>query len=106
MKDSTSYYDILNISKKASDGDIKRAYLALAKKFHPDHNPQNQRVSAKRFQTILEAYNALKTREKRADYNRKSRLAAENDNTQHTGFFSQFSDWLKPQRNAAKETHK
>ena len=98
MKDNFSYYDILGIPNKASDDDIKRAYLNLAKKYHPDHNPHNRSIASRRFQAILEAYNALKTREKRAMYNRKLRIAAQNDNRKPTGnsFFSQLGEWLSP----------
>ena len=104
MKDSFSYYDILGIPNKASDDDIKRAYLNLAKKYHPDHNPQNRSIASRRFQAILEAYNALKTREKRASYNRKLRTAAENDNHKPSGpsIFSQLGEWLSPASNSKK----
>lgn len=106
MKNNYSYYDILGLSKNSSDEDIKLAYLRLAKKHHPDNNPQNRALAAKRFQVILEAYNAIKTREKRALYNQKMRTAAENDNSKQSGIFAGLSNWLRPQPNAVKETHK
>lgn len=102
MTNSTSYYDILGISKKSSDDDIKRAYLSLAKKHHPDQNLQNRTTAAHNFQKILEAYDTLKTREGRARYNKTLRIAAENDNKQTTtGLFSNFSEWFRPKQ---KET--
>lgn len=103
MTKSTSYYDILGISKKSSDDDIKRAYLTLAKKHHPDQNPQNRARAARNFQIILEAYDALKTRESRAEYNKELRISAENDNKQTTSLFSNFGGWLRPKR---KETQR
>ena len=104
MTNSTSYYDILGISKLSSDDDIKRAYLALAKKYHPDQNPHNRMTAARNFQKILEAYDTLKTREGRAEYNKKLRVAAENDNRNTPpGLFSTLNEWLRPQR---KETQR
>jgi len=107
MKDSFSYYDILGIPSKASDNDIKRAYLELAKKYHPDQNPQNPKLASHRFKVIVEAYDAIKTREKRADYNRKLRTMAENDNTQTThSIFSQIGDLFRTNKREQKETQK
>jgi len=108
MKDSFSYYDILGIPSKASDSDVKRAYLTLAKKHHPDHNPRNSMRASRNFQAILEAYNAIKTREKRAAYNRKLRTMAKNDNKKPSGqsIFSRIGDILTPSRQKQNETRK
>ena len=80
MNIKESYYDILGIQKNTSDEEVKRAYHALAKKFHPDRNPKNRRLAELRFRLINEAYGELSTREKRARYNRTCRLQAQNDN--------------------------
>ena len=108
MKDSFSYYDILGIPKQSSDDDIKKAYLSLAKKYHPDQNPRNKRLASQRFQIILEAYNAIKTREKRALYNSELRTKAMNDNKarQNTGLFSNIGEWFRPEAKTARETRK
>jgi len=87
MDNWPSYYEILDISPKASDEDVKRAYLYMAKKHHPDMNPQNRRIAELRFRLISEAYMGLKTRQKRIEYNRSLRLKAENDNKNAGGFF-------------------
>lgn len=63
-----SYYDILQIQKASSDGDIKKAYRKLAMKWHPDKNPDKAEEAAKRFQDIGEAYDVLSDSEKRAIY--------------------------------------
>ena len=106
MKKNTSYYDILGISKQSSDSEIKHAYLILAKKYHPDKHIKNKAMAAKRFQMIMEAYKALQTREKRAIYNQKLRLDAQNDNANQSGFFTHIGNWLRPAPSKTHETQK
>ena len=91
-----SYHKILDISPKATDEDVKRAYLKLAKRFHPDHNPKNQLLAQHRFLLVQEAYTSLKTREQRIAYNRKlkmneEKVAANNDKN----FISQIKTMFK-----------
>lgn len=61
------YYKVLNIDKSASQADIKKAYRKLARKLHPDLNP-NDKEAAKRFQEINEANEVLSDPEKRKKY--------------------------------------
>lgn len=61
------YYSILGIDKKATDKDIKNAYRKLARKFHPDLNPNNKDANTK-FQQINEANEVLSDAEKRKKY--------------------------------------
>ncbi|HVO74252.1 MAG TPA: J domain-containing protein [Ignavibacteriaceae bacterium] len=61
------YYKILEISKDASTEDIKKAYRRLAKKYHPDKNPNDKKAEEK-FKQISEAYEVLKDPEKRKKY--------------------------------------
>jgi curved DNA-binding protein len=63
----TDYYKILGVSKTASDEDIKKAYRKLARKLHPDLNP-NDKESHKKFQQINEANEVLSDPEKRKKY--------------------------------------
>ncbi|MBP5352940.1 MAG: molecular chaperone DnaJ [Alphaproteobacteria bacterium] len=63
----TEYYDLLEISKTASQDEIKRAYRKQAMKYHPDRNPGDKEAEQK-FKQINEAYEVLKDDQKRAAY--------------------------------------
>lgn len=64
---SKDYYDILGVSRTASEAEIKKAYRALALKYHPDKNPGDAEAE-KRFKESAEAYNVLRDQEKRQTY--------------------------------------
>ena len=61
------YYEVLGVSKGASDDEIKKAYRKLAKKDHPDMNPGDKEAEAK-FKEVNEAYSVLSDEQKRARY--------------------------------------
>src|SRR5438309_1655244 len=63
------YYKILGVDKNASEKDIKAAYRKLARKFHPDLNP-NDTEANKKFQQINEANEVLSDPEKRKKYDK------------------------------------
>lgn len=67
MADKRDYYEVLGVSKTASDADIKKAFRVLAKKYHPDMNPGDKEAEAK-FKESQEAYAVLSDPEKRKQY--------------------------------------
>ena len=63
------YYEVLGVSRTASDQELKAAYRKLAKCFHPDANP-GDKTAEHAFKEVAEAYDALKDPQKRAAYDR------------------------------------
>jgi molecular chaperone DnaJ len=71
------YYQVLGISRTASDDDIKKAYRKLALKHHPDRNPDNHREAEEQFKVLVEAYQVLADPERRNLYDRFGHAAFE-----------------------------
>lgn len=67
MADKRDYYEVLGIDKGASDSEIKKAYRALAKKYHPDMHPGDKEAEMK-FKEASEAYAVLSDADKRRKY--------------------------------------
>ncbi len=62
------YYEVLGVNKNATDEELKKAYRQLAKKYHPDANPDNPKEAEAKFKEISEAYEVLSDKQKRAMY--------------------------------------
>ncbi|MDI6793648.1 MAG: molecular chaperone DnaJ [bacterium] len=64
------YYEVLGVSKDTSPDEIKKAYRRMAKKYHPDANPENKKAVEEKFKEAAEAYEILSDQEKRSKYDR------------------------------------
>ena len=69
MADKKDYYDVLGVSRDASDAEIKSAFRKLAKKYHPDLNKDDP-SAAEKFKEAQEAYEVLSDEQKRSQYDR------------------------------------
>ena len=75
--DKRDFYDVLGVERAASAEEIKKAYRAKAKKFHPDLNPDDP-VAEKNFKEATEAYECLKDEQSRAAYDQYGHAAFQN----------------------------
>ena len=83
------YYEVLGVGRDADDAAIKKAYRALAKKYHPDMNPGDKEAEAK-FKEATEAYSVLSDPEKRRTYDQYGHAAFENGGAGQGGGFGGF----------------
>jgi len=88
------YYEVLEINKNATDGEIKKAYRRLAKKYHPDLN-KGDKAAEEKFKEISEAYEVLMDKTKKSNYDKYGH-AGVNSQFGREGFewsnFTHFSD--------------
>ena len=82
-----NYYEILEVSRNASQEEIKKSYKKLALKYHPDKNKDNEEATNK-FKEIAEAYDTLGDEQKRKTYN----LYGSSENNFAEDPFSMFND--------------
>jgi len=69
-----NYYEILEVNETASQEVISRVYKMLAKKYHPDLNPENPKQAEEKFKEVSEAYEILSDEKKRKEYDEKLAL--------------------------------
>lgn len=92
MKD---YYQILGISKDASEEEIKKAYRNLAFKYHPDRNQGNTEAE-ERFKEVSEAYEVLSNAQKKREYDRSGKSQANPFAANANDFAGAKNSWQNP----------
>ena len=85
------YYELLEVSRSASDAEIKKAYRKLAMKYHPDRNPDDSSTEEK-FKEIQNAYSILSDKKKRAAYDQFGHAGVDPSRGGGSGGFGGFGD--------------
>ena len=88
QEDEKDLYKILGISKKASQEEIKESFRKLARKYHPDKNP-NDETAAEKFKNISRAYSILSDESKRKRYDKYG--IVDEDNFNFEDFMNNFT---------------
>lgn len=93
MSAKRDFYDVLGVTRNASDQEIKSAYRKMALQYHPDRNPGNREAEDK-FKEAAEAYSVLSDQEKRAQYDRFGHQGLGASGGFDPNAFTDFSDIL------------
>ena len=91
MENKRDYYEVLGVSKTATQEEIKKAYRQLAVKNHPDKNPGDKAAEA-RFKEATEAYEVLGDEKKRAAYDQYGFAGVEGQSGGYSRAYADFSD--------------
>lgn len=79
MENNLNYYSLLGVAQKASTEEIRRAYRKMVFQYHPDRNP-NDREAADKLKQVMEAYEVLSNEAERAQYDKATWSAFQDDN--------------------------
>lgn len=79
---SSTYYDILGLDKNADQSSIRKAYLKLSLKYHPDKNPNNLEEAKNKFVEVGEAYEVLSDPVKRSKYDEELKYGTQHFSSQ------------------------
>ncbi|KAH8307017.1 hypothetical protein KR044_003204 [Drosophila immigrans] len=88
----TNYYEILGISRTATNDDIRKAYKRMALKYHPDKNDHPQ--AAEHFQQIVAAFEILSDKEKRQIYDNYGEEGLKSNGSEQPNYDQTSSDML------------
>lgn len=101
-----NYYEILEVNKNASQETIAKVYKFLAKKYHPDANPDNKQEAEEKFKEISEAYEILSNEEKRKEYDEELHDYEISSSPQTVSMedFMKLNDYCKQLESALKQS--
>jgi curved DNA-binding protein len=97
------YYEVLGVTRNATEKEIKAAFRRKAQEFHPDRNPNNKAAEEK-FKEINEAYEVLGDADKRAKYDRLGRSYSQWQQAGRPGGGFDFSQWAAGARSAGAKS--
>jgi len=86
MAEKRDFYEVLGLSRDASQDEIKSAYRKLAMKYHPDKNPPGSKEAVEKFKEVTEAYEILSDPQKRAQYDQYGHAAFQYQGAGSHGF--------------------
>ena len=93
MADKRDYYEVLGVDKSASPDEIKKAYRKLAKKYHPDLNPDDKEGAEAKFKEATEAYEVLSVSQKKQQYDQFGHAAFDQTAGGYGGYGGGFGDF-------------